>query len=384
MKIIDSIKEGDKALFESLLDRYTHPGAFVDGYNILHETISRGQLELSKIAIKKCPDFLYGGDFPYRNSPCIYAINTLDINMIKIFDEHDVAFSLKNENGDLPLIFAIKTKNIEIILYVLNKYPNGLIEKNNKGQTPLHIAAQYGCSSDILEIIYTKSQDIPDTLGNFPLHLYGEYVSEDKHRFNNFEGSVSFLYKRNPEVLFEKTRSGNAPIHCLASLCPKKDSILFNDIVSILKPETLSITNRVGMLAVHIASLYHNVELVKEMISVNSYILYETTPTSKTIFDFLENCSNNEKLSLISHILTGRFELRQRFWDFIPIGLHNLEKHLHAVNHELLSVCMAYVSNRGKYHIKKNLFALHKFTRNNNIFVEPEILTTILLRSLTD
>ncbi|AGE55734.1 ankyrin repeat-containing protein [Acanthocystis turfacea Chlorella virus MN0810.1] len=376
MKITDIIKAGDAELFRSALRGYTHT---FNGYNVLHETIARGYVELSKIALEECPDLIYGEDYPSQQGPLVYAIKSLDMGLVTLFDAHEIAFELPNAMGQLPIIAAIKTKCPEIIEYVVRKCPGALATKDHKERTPLHIAARYGCSADILSLVYTREQNVPDSNGSYPLHIFGDLSCDDNYEYGS-GGSLAYLVSKNPGVLDKLNKSGNTPLHTMASVPCKPGSTFFNDLVAVMKPEPLRTKNNSGMLPVHIASLFHNVPFVNEMITVCPDTLYSTTPTSKSIFSFLEICNDIEKLEFICCVLSGDFEVKDTVWNFIPLKLAGLESLLFYIKDEHVAKAIKYITPRSKYHLHKNLNAIHSFTKNSNI--EPELVKRIVLLSL--
>ncbi|AGE49245.1 ankyrin repeat-containing protein [Acanthocystis turfacea Chlorella virus Br0604L] len=376
MKIIDIIKAGDPELFRTAVRQYTHT---FNGYNVLHETIARGNVELSKIALDECPDLIYGEDYPSQEGPLVYAIKSLDMDLITLFDKYDVAFELPNFVGQLPIVAAIKTKCPDIISYVANKCPNALLSKDHKDRTPLHIAARYGCSADILSAVYTHAQNVPDLSGSYPLHVFGDLSCDDNYEYGR-GGSVDFLFSKDPSVIFKQNKSGNTPLHTMATVPCRPGSTFFKDLVSVMKPESLRTKNNTGSLPVHIASLFHSIPFVNEMLTVCPDTLYATTPTSKSIFSFLEICHDIEKLEFVGCILSGDFEIKEKLWNFIPPNLKGLESLLFYIKDEHVSKALKFITSHGRYHLHKNLNAIHSFTKNMNI--EPSIIKRIVLLSL--
>jgi len=378
MKITDIIKTGNVALFKAALHGYTHS---INGYNVLHETIARDAVELARVALDECPELIYGEDYPSRDGPLTYAIKSLDMELITLFDKYDIAFGIPNATGQLPLVAAIKTRCPDIISYVLNKNPLALASKDHKDRTPLHIASRYGCSADILSIVYTDEQNVPDSHGNYPLHLFADLACDDNYTGSG-GGSVEFLVAKGPEVLLKRNKCGNNPLHTLASVACKVNTTFFNDLVSALNFDSLRMKNNSGLLPVHIASLFHHIPLVTKMLVACPDTLYETTPTSKSIFSFLEICHDREKLEVIVCILSGDFEVKDALWNFISPNFPGLETHLHCIKDEHLSKALKFITSKGKYHLYKNLNALQSFTSHAN--VEPAIVKRITLLSLKE
>ena len=376
MKIIDIIRAGDAIMFRSAMRGHTHT---FNGYNVLHETIARGNIELAKIALEECPDLIYGEDYPSQESPLVYAIKSYDFTMVKLFDKHTAAFELPNAYGQLPIIAAIKTKCPDIISYVLNKCPGALASKDYKDRSPLHIACRCGLPADMISLLYTPEQDIPDSHECYPLHLFGDVSCDDNYSGGD-GGSASFLITKNPDVLTKKNKSGNTPLHNLAAVPCKPGTTFFNDFVSAMKPEVLRMKNNSGLLPVHVASVFHSVPFVNAMITVCPDTLYATTPTSKNIFSFLDICHDHEKLELITCVLSGDFEVNATLWNFIPLKLPGLESRLHSLKDEHVTKALKFITSHGKHHLHKNLHALYYFTKDLNI--ESTLIKRISLMSL--
>lgn len=195
MNLLKAVKTGDLCLVEKLLQ--CDPPAF-HGYNILHEAIARGKKDIAKYLIGKYPDLVLGHDFPYGNTPLMYAISSLDLEMIELFDDTE-AFSIPNEFSRLPLQMSISTKDIDIIKHVYERFPRALEMQCDHGQYALHLACQHGCNVDIVSLLYSYDQDVPDEYGNYPMHLFGEFTSDDSN------DTISYLIKKIPASLKNKT-----------------------------------------------------------------------------------------------------------------------------------------------------------------------------------
>lgn len=366
MKIIDAIKANDAVSFEKLIKTIQYQ-------YVLHLTIARDRLDLSRIAIETNPDLIFEVDYPMGNSPLMYAIKSLKLDMVKLFDVYPQTFTIPNGIGELPLITAIKCGNYEIVAYVYEKYPEAILWRNEKGQTPLHVACRYGASQEIIQTIYTESQDIADNFGNFPIHLCDAYYKSD-------EGSFVFLAKKNIEVLSMKNEAGNTPVHMLAMFSTFRRT--YDNIAELFTPAVLNTKNNVGMLAVHIAALFHNLDLILKMLSVDPSLLYKKAPTNKTIFSLLYNCSNDDLLQFFTFILSGNFEVTSEAWKFFPKNFKNLEHHLHLIDDKYVYKCIDHITSHAKYHLRKNLVFLYTFTSRSNIRIHPKIIQTIVLKSL--
>ena len=386
MKIVDTIKTNNFELFTNLISKY--PPA-THGFNLLHETIARGKKEMSKILLELFPDLIYGSDFPYENTPLMYAISSSSIDMIQLFDKYSEAYSITNSSGNLPLHYAIScTKDYDIIRHVYKKFPEALNVANSSGQFPLHIACQHGCSLEIVKMLYTSEQDVQDVFGNYPMHLFGEYTSDDKYACYNKEtifqksGVISYMNKKNPGVILKQNNSGNTPIHNFAMLYAPKTSVLFSDVCSLLCPEALLIKNNQGMLPVHIASFYHDVDLTIAMLAKCPATMYEKSKAYDNIFEMWDLAGSLDVCVLVSFILSLKFAPRDSLWKFIPKPLPFFEKYLHEVLPEHREKCVGYLTKKAKARLQNQMSAFQTYIIRNNIVIEKDIVDVIILHSI--
>lgn len=384
--LVDAIKTNNIELFSKLIRQ--HPPA-THGFNLLHETIARGQKEMSRILLDLFPDLMYGSDFPYENTPLMYAINSSSIEMIQLFDKYPEAYSITNASGNLPLHFAVSgARDIEIISHVYKIFPEALNVANSSGQFPLHIACQHGCSLEIVKMLYTSKQDVQDVFGNYPLHLFGEYTSDDKYAMYNKEtipensGVIFFLNKKNPGVILKQNNLGNTPIHNFAMLYAPKTSVLFSDVCSLLCMEALLIKNNQGMLPVHIASFYHDVDLTIAMLKICPATMYEKSKAYDNIFEMWNLAGSLDVCAFVSFILSLKFAPRDSLWKFIPKPLPFFEKYLHEVLPEHREKCVGYLTKKAKTRLQNNIVAFNAYITMNKIDIEKEIVDIIILHSI--
>jgi hypothetical protein len=199
-------------------------------------------------------------------------------------------------------------------------------------------------------MLYTREQDVQDVFGNCPIHLFGEYTSDDKYAMYNQEtipennGVISFMMKKNPGVIFIQNSSGNTPIHNFAMLYAPKSSVLFSDVCSLLCPKALLIKNHQGMLPVHIASFYHDVDLTIAMLAICPVTMYESSKAFNNIFEMWTLAASLNVCTLVSYILSLKFAPRDSLWEFIPKPLPHFEKFLHksfqSIGRNVLNICL--------------------------------------------
>ena len=116
----------------------------------------------------------------------------------------------KKETGSrrFPLHIALRARlPNEVILYILNKYPEACAKQDSQGRVPLHYAiSNYAPLSIIQTLVNTcpASASAADFLGWTPLHVAANTARS--------VAMVEFLIEASPESVVSYTRKGNTPL----------------------------------------------------------------------------------------------------------------------------------------------------------------------------
>lgn len=363
--------------------KYILKYTYYPGFNILHETISRDKLEMSRVIIDKCPRMTSGQDYPSGMTPLMYAIVAGDMKFIRLFDGCTEAFSIRNYMGDPPLFIGIAHLDFHGIQHILDQDPSAIYSVNDSGHTPLHVASMCGCSSDIMSFLYdlNRESNSPDALGNFPVHLYGSV--SDSLRFidaNEEMGGLAYLASIDPDVLHVRNNKGNLPIHELSVLFSVEGSQLFKEICAVATtcPESLLVRNNIGELPIHISAFYHDVSLVIMNLVISPHLLYETH-RARNVLSIFEPSSDETKLRVIVSTHRANVELREEFWKFIPRPLPGLEKHMLEFPSSVWPRIFVHLTRKKRGVIQERYYLVEKFLRSKNITLPREIVNKICL-----
>jgi hypothetical protein len=202
------------------------------------------------------------------------------------------------------------------------------------------------------------------------------------------EGIVLFLAKINPDILKTPNKSGDIPMHLLATLytTPLLNNVLVDDIREVvnMSPETLLIKNNSGFLPVHIASMFMDFQLVEMFIEMYPETIYTCSKKGKSVLDYLECTKFKDKCKFISKILCICEHPREEFWKFVPKQLPGIEKHLHTIytkNQHNFYRILQHVTKKIKEDLIHKYKILHVFYTRKNIYIEREIINNIVLKS---
>ena len=107
---------------------------------------------------------------------------------------------------------------IDIMKRILALYPEAVREVDDEGQLPIHIAAEHS-PMDVMEFLlglYPESATIV-TVGKSEnlLHLAVSYLSS--HTF--CETKVRYLCSRYPELIHQRNKDGETPLHIAVNFC---------------------------------------------------------------------------------------------------------------------------------------------------------------------
>ena len=116
---------------------------------------------------------------------------------------------IEDEGGNIPLHYAIRSRNIDKIIALLKAYPEGIKKTCSEKMLPLHIAIEYQSPLEIINLLlesYPEALKKKDNLGCLPIHIAIEnYSSLDV---------INALLKLYPDGAKVKDRIfGRLPLH---------------------------------------------------------------------------------------------------------------------------------------------------------------------------
>mmetsp|Transcript_23643 Transcript_23643/g.34380 ORF Transcript_23643/g.34380 Transcript_23643/m.34380 type:complete len:415 (-) Transcript_23643:2640-3884(-) len=116
-------------------------------------------------------------------------------------------------NGPMDIISHARPKihvSWDVVSLLLRKHPDAARERDDEGQTPLHLACRYGAPHDVLSALLSSWPDAArekDASGQTPLHSACEY---------KLPLSVLALFlSRCPDVAKEKDSDGSTLLHII-------------------------------------------------------------------------------------------------------------------------------------------------------------------------
>ena len=99
-------------------------------------------------------------------------------------------YSIKDKDGELPLHGVTYNNNVDAIKLLVDAYPDAVLEKNNKGEIPLHCAAE-SIMINLLFFFFIEALKTFSNNSTFSPLLNHEF--EYKVKFSFFQ-EISYLY----------------------------------------------------------------------------------------------------------------------------------------------------------------------------------------------
>ena len=122
---------------------------------------------------------------------------------------------------------AVQYGHLDLLKAAINKFPEFLLQKNKNGDTPLHIAAQWGSKEIIKTLISLLKNSGTDDENDSFVHFLMEINKQGNTPFhvaprsNNME-AVEELFEciKNdyPQILVTRNNFGDVPLHLLCQI----------------------------------------------------------------------------------------------------------------------------------------------------------------------
>lgn len=174
------------------------------------------------------------------------------------------------DSANLPLHLACSCsqyyRNVQVIRFLIDKYPKGLRGANGHGMLPLHLTCdKRDPTAEIVDLLLSRYPDAlsaSDNSGSLPLHV------ACKNTRLPIE-VLRLLTSRYPEATSVPDNDGNLPLHhvCRTHRCDVDIPCLLLEVEH--RTTGLSVANGQGMLPLHIACGrgYHHFETFRLLIS---------------------------------------------------------------------------------------------------------------------
>jgi len=166
----------------------------------------------------------------------------------KLLDLNPRAVMQKDPKGNLPLHIAVDRDDASatVVRQLLLFYSKSTEMKNGTGDTPLFLACRRrNPNAEILELLLQASPDMASKLsyGCLPLHQLVHMNTPSVH-------ALRVLIKANPSAVSTPNKHGNLPLHLLCASLPCMDAFL---VLLQAYPEAISLRNVRGDTPISVA-----------------------------------------------------------------------------------------------------------------------------------
>jgi ankyrin repeat protein len=217
-------------------------------------------------AVKKLTEYPNKNQFLQPNNrgaiPLYHAIQESYFDIVKILlSQHASEQLIVTFEGWLPIHIASKAGHLGIF-NTLVKYDNSqLLVKDAEGRTPLHLAVEFKHRFIIQALLnfYKVDRLIADNYNLLPIH----YACQN----GDIDSIKNLLSEKPDKQLFAKTESGSIPFHSAVIANAGNTVKFFLETYTNEKNWLLSETDNQDCTALHLASVYGHLEIVKILIT---------------------------------------------------------------------------------------------------------------------
>ncbi|KAJ7981447.1 Protein ACCELERATED CELL DEATH 6 [Quillaja saponaria] len=195
--------------------------------------------------------------------------------------------TLRDEEGNTPLHFAAFTGDVDAVSMLLDKCDQCALERNNKGQLPIHVACENNCLNVVIRmLVRQEAQDPIDLLNKEGQNILHVATKNGKDKVVKY-----ILRNQNLEALLnDQDINGNTPLHLAAQN-------LHLDVLLSLTDErriNVKLTNNKGMTARDVALLCLKTPTLRQKMSV-SILRSAGTPESPKVKKITKNQPHDTK-----------------------------------------------------------------------------------------
>jgi ankyrin repeat protein len=172
----------------------------------LHEAAER-HLDTVELLVEQGAN-LDEGDFS-DNRPLHLAVIAGKLDVVKFLVERwPQGLQVKNSNQETPLHLAASNQNADMVRFLVEQWPEAMREVDRGGLTPLHLAACRGGAIEEVRVLmdgWPEAMEERNPLGNTPLHLAAGVRRENAD-------VVRFLVERWPQGKRALNNDGDTPL----------------------------------------------------------------------------------------------------------------------------------------------------------------------------
>jgi ankyrin repeat protein len=132
-----------------------------------------------------------------------------NLDTVELLVEHGADVDVRDLDGNTPLHLAASEGKIDVVKFLVERWPEGVREKSELQATPLRLAAGVG-DIDVVKFLveqWPEGMREKDNILNTPLHLAA---------LGGFTEVVKLLVDGWPEAVREKNNFGDTPLHLAA------------------------------------------------------------------------------------------------------------------------------------------------------------------------
>jgi ankyrin repeat protein len=174
------------------------------------------------------------------------------------------------------LIAAVRHPNMDVVRCLYNFYPRMANAKDNEGDLPLHYAARYSESTDMIQFLLQANAPATKIRGEGSLvPLHDALFNESTHRAQ----IVKCLLDADPGAAKMLNSDGDTSFHiALDQECGHE---ILDQLIKFF-PEGLKISNDIGYLPLHVACFTKDFPRTKENVDLllNAYMIAAGTPSA--------------------------------------------------------------------------------------------------------
>jgi ankyrin repeat protein len=291
-------RKGQLKIFQILFEQHHANISAKDnnGNSLLHLAAQSGSLAIVTYLTKQGKNYVEVQNI-YGKTPLHFAAKMHAKHQLEVFktiiEQHHANISAKDRNGDTPLHLAAQYGGLNLVEFLVKQEKHDFNVLNNDGKTPLHLVAKNRRKDqlEIFQMLFEQNhanKSAKDNNGNTLLHFAAQSGSLEIVKYLTKQENIDFNILNN---------DGKTPLHYAARVCGENQLEIFETLFEQHRAN-VSVKDKNGDTPLHLVAQYGSLKLVEFLVKQEQNDIKVLNNDGKTPLHFAAKNKSKDRLEV--------------------------------------------------------------------------------------